>query len=375
MILLPFLLLGLVSRLASALDYVTPYTDNIIFKAPSSYIVPRTLYARTLLLSCPTNRGNDPDENVLLATWENYSPEPPQVWFPVYRSTDLGQTWAQISNVTDDVNGWGMRYQPFLYELQEPIGKFPAGTILAAGNSIPTDLSQTQIDVYASLDKGYTWKFVSHVAAGGAAIPTNGETPVWEPFILTYKHQLVLYYSDQRDPDHGQKLVHQVTNNLIHWGPLVDDVADELYDDRPGMTTIAKLPNGKYIITYEYHGAPANLAAYYRISDSPLTFQSEEGYNIQATTGEQTKSSPFVVWTPHGGTNGTIVVSANSHSGLFLNTELGAPGSPWIYLASNATRGYARDLRVLPSNNQILMTCGGSLGGSSNAVRATVLEL
>ena len=54
----------------------------------------------------------------------------------------------------DQVNGWGLRYQPFLYELAEPIGGYEAGTILLAGNSIPDDLSQTQIDLYASTDKG-----------------------------------------------------------------------------------------------------------------------------------------------------------------------------------------------------------------------------
>jgi hypothetical protein len=54
--------------------------------------------------------------------------------------------------VTDTVNGWGPRYQPSLYELPQAIGKFAKATILAAGNSIPTDLSKSKIDVYASTD-------------------------------------------------------------------------------------------------------------------------------------------------------------------------------------------------------------------------------
>ena len=48
---------------------------------------------------------------------------------------------------------------------------------------IPTDLSETKIDVYASTDAGYTWEFVSSVARGGEALPNNGLTPIWEPFI------------------------------------------------------------------------------------------------------------------------------------------------------------------------------------------------
>lgn len=128
------------------------FANVTIYDPPSSYKIPRTLYARTLLLNqhCET-------DNVLLATWENYSPEPP--YFPIYRSTDLGHTWTEWSRVYDQVNGnstnkWGLRYQPFLYELAEPIGNYSAGTILLAGNSIPEDLSQTQLDLYASTDKG-----------------------------------------------------------------------------------------------------------------------------------------------------------------------------------------------------------------------------
>ncbi|KAJ7867046.1 BNR/Asp-box repeat protein [Mycena leptocephala] len=365
------LLLLLCSVSVSALTSVTPYTGRTVFSPPSSYIVPRTLYARTLLIP-----QDGADQNVLLATWENYSPEPPHVWFPIFRSVDLGQSWVPFSNVTDTQNGWGMRYQPFLYELTETIGAFPAGTVLCAGNSIPTNLSNTQIDVYASLDKGRTWKFVSHVAAGGEAEPTNGLTPVWEPFIMTFNHQIVLYYSDQRDPAHGQKLAHQVSSNLLTWGPIVNDVADATFSDRPGMTTIALLPNGKYIMTYEFGGAPeGSFAAYFRVSSSPLTFNSATGSVIRAVTGELPTSSPYVAWTAHGGANGTIIVSANSHTGVFVNTALAAPGSTWTYVVTNATRSYTREVRVLPTNSQILLTGGGTLGGGANSVTGTILQL
>jgi hypothetical protein len=122
-----------------------------IFSPPADYIIPRTLYARSVLL----------DNGDLLATWENYSPEPQNnsVYFPIYKSSDHGKSWKHISNVTDQVNGWGLRYQPFLYELPQAIGNYSAGTILLAGNSIPTNLSNTQIDIYASTDKGYVQHF------------------------------------------------------------------------------------------------------------------------------------------------------------------------------------------------------------------------
>jgi hypothetical protein len=167
-------LLGLTSGLLQEAAQVAPFSNRVIFTPPSNYTDPRVLYARTVELQ----------DGTLLATWENYSPEPPTVYFPIYRSKDSGATWTQIAKVNDQVNGWGLRYQPFLYELPKAVGNFSAGTILLAGNSIPTDLSQTKIDVYASTDQGLTWAFVSHVASGGRAKPNNGETPIWEPFFL-----------------------------------------------------------------------------------------------------------------------------------------------------------------------------------------------
>jgi len=175
-------LLGLVSQ--QSLASPTPVdkrqtqtvSDLTIFSPPSNagWVDPRVLYARSIQIS----------GGALLATWENYSPEGPKVYFPIYRSTDFGRTWAEIGRVQDTVNNWGLRYQPMLYELPQAIGNYPAGTVLLVGNSIPTDLSKTKLDVYASRDKGATWTFTSSVAAGGEARPNNGLTPVWEPFLL-----------------------------------------------------------------------------------------------------------------------------------------------------------------------------------------------
>lgn len=134
-----------------------------------------------------------------------------------------------------------------MYVLPQAFGGYAAGTILLAGNSIPEDLSQTRIDVYASTDLGYSWKFVSHVALGGVAIPDDGLTPIWEPFLMLYEDQLVCYYSDQRETSTAQRLVHQTTTDLQTWGPVTDDVSfPATYYARPGMTTVTLLPNGSY---------------------------------------------------------------------------------------------------------------------------------
>ncbi|KAL3421094.1 bnr asp-box repeat domain protein [Phlyctema vagabunda] len=354
-----------------AMPAVAAVADSIfsfktIYVPPSSYNTPKTLYGRTAQLA----------DGTLLATWENYSPEPPLVYFPIYRSIDKGVTWAPFSNITDKKNGWGMRYQPDLYVLPQTIGQFPKGTILCAGNSIPKDLSQTKIDLYASRDGGATWSYVSNIASGGRADPSNGQTPVWEPFLMVYNNQLVAYYSDQRDPAHGQKLVHQVSSDGVTWGSIVNDVAYSTYSQRPGMSTIAALPNGKWILTYEYGGGanPGNAAfpVYYRISNSPLTFNSAPGQILNAN-GNVPTSSPYIVWSPSGGVNGTLAVSANSATQIFINTKLGDPAS-WVVYNTPQSGAYSRHLRVMDNPDNLLIMSAGYLGGN-NYVTLSVMKL
>ena len=344
-------------------DSFPTFNNNTIFQSPPNYTVPGTLYARTLEL---------PDGS-LLATWENYSPEPPLVYFPIYKSTDGAVTWHEISRVTDQVNNWGLRYQPFLYLLPEPIGGLAANSILLAGNSIPTNLSNTQIDLYSSTDSGYTWKFVSHIAAGGAAIPDNGIPAVWEPFLLLHNAELICFYSDQRDPQYGQKLVHQTTSDLISWTGPVNDVTYPTYTARPGMAVVAELPTKQWILTYENGGAPipgipaANYSfpAYYRISDSPLTFDSAKGLPVHTPDGTYPQSSPYNVWSPVGGSNGTIIVSTGTHSEVFVNRALG-DASAWEKLETGERVSYTRSLRLDHGGRRLLLAGGGLLPPSEN---------
>ncbi|CAF3493750.1 unnamed protein product [Fusarium graminearum] len=278
------------------------FSNVEIFDPPTNYRDPQVLYARPLELS----------DGTLLGTWENYSPEPPN-------------TWKEISKVKDTQNNWGLRYQPQLYELPRAFGKYPKGTVLCSGSSIPSDLSETLIEVYASRDKGYTWEFVSHVALGGEALPNPGLTPVWEPFLMTYKEKLILYYSDQRDnATHSQKLVHQTTTDLKKWSKVVDDTKYADYYARPGMPTVAKLPNNEYIYVYDDYWFPV----YYRLSKDPQKFLNKAHHQIVSNDGTTPAGSPYVVWTPYGGKNGTIVVSCGTRSEIFTNQALG-DASAW----------------------------------------------
>ncbi|KAL5116327.1 hypothetical protein ACEQ8H_005785 [Pleosporales sp. CAS-2024a] len=363
------LVLSLVT-VASALPTQPAFSQNVIFTPPSNYNVPKVLYSRSVQLA----------DGTLLATWENYSPEPPKVYFPIYQSKDGGQTWKELSRVQDTQNGWGLRYQPFLYVLQQDFPGYKKGTVLLAGNSIPTDLSKTQIDLYASKDCGATWQFVSHLASGGEAQPNNGLTPVWEPFLMENKGTLIHYYSDQRDnATHGQKLVHQTSTDLKNWGPVVDDVAYPTYTDRPGMTTVAKLPNGQFIMTYEYGGGPAipssyQFPVYYKIVSDPEKLNAATGISLKATDGTIPSGSPYVVWTPVGGKYGTIIVSASSNTEVFINKALGQ--GPWTKVATPEKSAYTRHLRVLSDPTKLLIMGAGQLPPSTtNKVELSVMNI
>ncbi|KAF2006392.1 glycoside hydrolase family 93 protein [Amniculicola lignicola CBS 123094] len=349
----------------------TTFSRRVVFSPPSNYNDPRVLYTRTAQLP----NGD------LLATWENYSPEPPKVYFPIYKSTDSGYTWEEISRVQDTVNGWGLRYQPFIYVLPEDFAGYPAGTVLVSGSSIPTNLSKTQIELYASRDSGKTWEFVSHIAAGGEARPNNGLTPVWEPFLMINQKTLICYYSDQRDnATHGQKMVHQTTTDLKKWGPVLDDIAYPVYTARPGMPTVAKLPNGKYIMAYEYGGGPAistsyQFPVYYRIVSDPEKFNNAPGISLKATDGTIPNGSPYIVWSSVGGKNGTLIVSCGTASEIFINTGLGE--GAWRKISTPEGVSYTRHLRVLNDQTKLLIMGGGKLPPTTvkNNVTVTVMDI
>lgn len=224
------------------------YNDNGVFYPAQNYTSWRTLYARTLQL---------PDQAILLS-WEDYDPDVDLAYWPIYKSTNGGVSFSQLSRVDDQVNGWGAWYQPNLYTLPQDFGGYPAGTILLSGTSTPRNLSEAYIDLYASTDGGVSWKFLSHVVYGpGPETTTNGDKAVWESFLMMYDGQLVCYYSSQVDPNHAQKLAHKTSDNLKNWNEEVNDVAQPNYSDRPGMATVAYSPkSGKYVMTFEYCGGP-----------------------------------------------------------------------------------------------------------------------
>lgn len=181
-----------------------------------------------------------------------------------------------------------------------------------------------------------------------------------------FNHSLVAYYSDQRDPEHGQKLAHQVSTDLQTWAPPVDDVSYDLYIARPGMTVVAYIPPvNKWILVYERpignsssHGV--NYPVYYVMADSPLDFRLNEGLPIVIDDKIAPNASPYVVWSPVGGANGTIIVSDADNAPVYTNRAGGAVDK-WEIHQTPAGATYSRAIHVLKNHPDNLLIFGGEI--------------
>ncbi|KAG4423257.1 hypothetical protein IFR04_003623 [Cadophora malorum] len=343
------------------------YVKNPIFYPSQDAASWRSIYARSIQL---------PDKSLLL-TWEDYDPTVEQPYWPIYKSLDGGASFQNFSRVHDQVNGWGVWYNPNLYTLPQDFGGYPAGTILIAGESLPKDFSEAYIDIYASTDEGLTWSFLSHIVYGpGPETTTNGNKAVWEPFLMMYDDQLVCFYSTQVDPKHAQKLAHKTTADLKNWSEEVNDVANPDYNERPGMTTVAYSPKSqKYIMTYERCGE-ANVPGcpvHFKVSSSPLTFDSEPGVRLLPSNGGAAPDgSPYIIWTPNLGSAdgcGTFIASGNAVESIFVNID-GLDPNGWKALNVGMWSAYSRFLNVIDTpedsaakgEKKLFIANGGNMG-------------
>ena len=191
--------------------------------------------------------------------------------------------------------------------------------------------------------------------------------------------ELILFYSDQRDPKHGQIIAHQTTRDLKTWSSLQTDIAYSDYGARPGMPTTAKLPNGKYILAYEYGGAPGSKSysypIHYRLTSDLQKVSSAPDYALVPRGEGAPTSSPFVTWTSYGGANGTILVSAYG-ANVFANRALG-DANAWVSYKVPQPGAYTRNLMIFQDRPDLLLIMGaGNLPPSTtNKVSLSVVDL
>ena len=155
----------------------------------------------------------------------------------------------------------------------------------------------------------------------------------------------------------------------------MDDVTDPDYNARPGMPTLALLPHGNYILTYENCG-PESCNVSYRLAKDPLKLLEAPSTPLTSTAGTRARGSPYVVFSPLGGPNGTIVASCGTNSKIFVNRKLGAADA-WEEFNVPQPTAYSRGLLSLHGDgSQLLIIGGGALPPSStNEVSVSVVDL
>lgn len=348
---------------------------------------------------------------------------------PVYASDDHGTSWRPLSEVEAPAylskdpkyakytSNWT---NPYLYTLPRDVGRLKRGTLLLASvvsgddayytehkaadpNWTPTndgDRSDLAIALYSSTDGGASWKVLDVIATGGpqggsaGAIGQNIATtnthrqvdPVWEPYLMVYKDQLVCYYSDENDysgfapttgvaaldpandtatDSHGQILAHRTWNGRSgRWSAPVVDVAGltrtmgdgrtVIGGGRPGMTNVVRTSDGKWLLTYEYWGGGADTR--YVLADNPLEF-----YRSSTTGGAVTSlpvdpgsrplatgGSPVVIRLPGGG----LVYNAAGSGDVWVNRSGRADGV-WKEYQTTSRAGYSRDLQYVDGTGRI----------------------
>ncbi|GAA1668159.1 hypothetical protein GCM10009830_12440 [Glycomyces endophyticus] len=315
-----------------------------------------TTYAKIIVL-----KSSGGSNGTQIVTFDQLVLENGDQVYPIYRSTNDGASWTHVADVnpSDQFPALTRTAQPFLFEVTETTGNLTAGTILLAGMVMPEDRSSSRLVVYKSTNQGTSWSYLSTIDSGGPAVydpsPTSTTTTVWEPSLaIDANGGLVAYYSDERQKANGvlQAVSYRrSTDGGQTWGSLVNVSAPTNQSDRPGMITVAELPDGRYMATFEVVNRPSrsqNTApVYYKISADGLNWGSTTsiGTPIKLADGRGIGSSPYVEWVPSGGPKGMVVVaskwsldaSGNIDGGqnFYVNYNLGE--GPWERLPMAVT--------------------------------------
>ena len=279
----------------------------------------------------------------LLATFERWHGNADPTTFLIQQSLDDGHTWAALANVSDGETGpthpWPVMWQPFLFELPRRLGRYPAGTLLLAGNVCPKGIPESHFQLWRSADHGATWQYVSTFQKGGSVSPGRG---IWEPYLaLDKRGRLVCYFSDERQSEkYSQFLGHIVSEDGGDtWGPEVMDVASASQPDRPGMATVARLRDGTYLMSYEICG-PLGCEVRVKASRDGDTWgdaPTDLGTRPETTDGRYLVGSPYLVRASGPGRDGRLMLAA--HEARLVTGGVAPETGQVVFLNANSGQG------------------------------------
>lgn len=312
---------------------------------------------------------------------------------PIYESADQGASWRLLTHATDAArkeNGkCNLHWQPHLTEVPRMLHSLAPGTILLSASSVCNDdrgrMAQMQLQLYASTDAGRTWQLRGSVADGTA------QSPVWEPNLqILDDGSLVTYYSSEAHKLDGynQLLCHKASQDEgATWGPEVYDVAFPGGVERPGMAIVTRLPDRRYVMTYESVEGPVPNQVYLKYSRDGLDWgdPAERGTPIQTQAGAYPANCPVVSWFPLAGPQGVLIVSARGAAGggdpggrsLFWNANSGQ--GPWweipapVQKRANSRAGWTQALLLKSDGDMLHLTSSASADAPNSAARNEIL--
>ena len=233
---------------------------------------------------------------------------------PLWASDDDGAHWHFQQNVVDQAHRgdhlWQLRWQPNLTEMSRASGPLKPGTLLLAANATgDTDqgrLIAEDLQLYASTDRGHHWRYRGSIIKGGGNPSDKDNKGVWEPNIhILDDGRMVAYYSSEQHKAAGynQLLAHKLSSDGGKtWGPEKVDVAIAGGVERPGMAVVTRLPDGRYVMTYENIDGPLNGQVFMKFSDDGLDFgdPNDHGTAVMTMAGGWPAACPTVQWLPLG---------------------------------------------------------------------------
>lgn len=320
---------------------------------------------------------NDGSPNqTMLATFAKGGHNAPTT-LPIYRSTDGGTNWSQISSLASNTPGWDLE-APTLFEVPRDITGLNAGDILAAGTAWEVgDYTAQKVEVFRSTDGGATWQYRSNCTQTSGE-PNSWGHGIWEPtFLVADDGTLACFISDERPSNsatNNQLIGHYTSadGGLTWSSSITPDVvfpADNLR--RPGMQTFTELPDGRFAMSYEMCRDATDpdqaCEVYLKFSADGLNWgpAGDAGTLVQTSDDRELLHTPYIAWMPGGGPNGTLLISGQrvvagptgnktvleeSGTVLFANTNLGA--GDWFEAATpvtvDPTGGYATGVPSCP---------------------------
>ena len=207
-------------------------------------------------------------------------------YLAIYRSTDTCRTWSFLSQVNE-----GGRTLD-----NGELVALPNGDVLLTMRSLING-SSYRLPVYRSSNNGANWSYLSNIDASEGA----GAKGLWEPdFWVLADGRLIVTYSNEKhqsdNPSYSQIISEKISlNNGVSWGSEFFAVAQSGGGSlRPGMSQMARMANGKYILVYELVGS-GNADVYFKTSDDGVTWPSGLGTRIPCQ-----HCGPFVTALPDG---------------------------------------------------------------------------